>query len=194
MNTNLSEQALTQQENSGYNLSFLLGVSFLLSGKYKQARLLFLDAITESRQSKNNYFIYHSYLDLASVLMDYKNGIIHHSHSSSNNTLPMEPDIQINKACAEFLKGNRGSAFQALRKIDNLHLSPRSSEEVYHFLSIADKREKNSYGELKRNNFVNKSMGKLLRKKEEDNSEHIEAFILQTAKLRYKDALQSQLH
>ena len=194
MGTHLSNQALTQQDSPDYNLSFLLGVSFLLSAKYKQARLLFLDAITESRKSKNYYSIYHSYLDLASVLMDYKNGIIHHSHYSSDDTLPVEPDIQVNKACAEFLKGDRGSAFQALRKIHNIHLSPRSSEEVYHFLNIADKREKNAYGELKRNNFVHNSMGKLLRKKEVDNSENIETFIIQTAKQRYKNAMQSQLH
>ena len=194
MDIHLSNQALTQQDSPNYNLSFLLGVSFLLSAKYKQARLLFLDAIAEARQSNNHHFIYHSYLDLASVLMDYKSGIVHHSNYSSDDTLPVEPDIQINKACAEFLKGDRGSAFQALRKINNLHLSPRSSEEVYHFLNIADKREKNAFGELKRNNFVHKSMGKLLRKKEMDNSEHIEAFILQTAKKRYKNAMQNQLH
>jgi tetratricopeptide (TPR) repeat protein len=181
------------QDNPGYNTNFLAGICCLYESDYKQARHFFLKAVTETDPLEVRHDVYLSYLALLDVLIDHKNGILEHchhspdtSHSIEPEVLSIEPEIQLNLACAEFIKGNRGRGVQAMDKLNDLKLSLKSSEEVHSFFDIVGKRKKNNNGSLKRNSLVQKSIGKIFRKKENINiAGHIEAFIRETAKNRY---------
>ena len=170
-----------------YDTNFLSGICCLSESDYKQARHFFLTAITESEPLEAHHDVYHSYLRLSDVLIDHANGSLNHCSPSSNASLPVVPEIQLNQACAEFLKGNRKHGVQAINKLDNLKLSLENSDEIHSFFDIVGKRNKNNNGLLKRNNFIHKFIGKIFRKKENpDTMEHIEVFIRETAKNRYQ--------
>ena len=174
-------------EHSVYNINFLSGIACLCESDYKQARHFFLKAVTETDPLESHHNAYLSYLGLSNVLLDYKNGILSHCSHTSDSSLPIEPDFQINLACAEFIKGNRKAGVQAMDKLDELILPLKSSEEIYSFFDIVGKRQQNYNGSLQRNNFFYKSLGKVFRKKENiDISGYIEKFIIETAKKRYK--------
>lgn len=181
------------QDNPGYNTNFLAGICCLYESDYKQARLFFLKAVTETDPLEIRHDVYLSYLALLDVLIDHKNGILEHCHHSLDTShliepeiLSIEPEIQLNLACAEFIKGNRRRGVQAIDKLNDLKLSSIYSEEVHSFFGIVGKRKKNNNGSLKRNSFVQKSIGKIFRKKENINiAGRIEEFIRETAKNRY---------
>ncbi|NOQ77879.1 MAG: hypothetical protein GQ546_00605, partial [Gammaproteobacteria bacterium] len=85
-------------------------------------------------------------------------------------------------------------AFQAMDKINNLKLPSDISEDIHSLFNLVGIRKKDNDGLLKRNKFINKSMGKLFRKKENVDTSDIEVFIINTAKKRYKSAMRNQLH
>ena len=180
--------------NPGYNINFLSGICCLYESDYKQARRFFLTAITETDPLEVRHDVYQSYLELLDVLIDHKNGTLDHCHHPSNKSisiepkiLSLEPEIQLNLACAEFIKGNRRRGVQAIYKLNDLKLSSKNTKEVHSFFDIVGKRKQNNNGSLKRNNLVRKLIGKIFRKKENINiAGHIEAFIRETAKNRYK--------
>ncbi|MCU7818276.1 MAG: DUF3330 domain-containing protein [gamma proteobacterium symbiont of Lucinoma myriamae] len=179
--------------NPAYNTNFLSGICCLYESDYKQARDFFLKAVTETEPLEVRHDVYLSYLGLLDVLIDHKNGILDHCHHSSDiyhsiksEILSIEPEIQLNLACAEFIKGNRKRGVQAIDKLNHLKLSSKNSDEIYSFFNIVGKRQQNNNGSLKRNSFVQKSIGKIFRKKESINiAGHIETFIRETAKNRY---------
>lgn len=174
-------------ERSAYNADFFSGIACLCEFDYKQARHFFLSAVTQTDPLEVHHNVYLSYLGLANVLLDHQNGILSHCSHSSDNSLPAEPEIQINLACAEFIKGNRRQGVQAIDELDEFDLSSKSSEEIHSFYDIVGKREQNYNGSFKRNNLFYKSVGKLFRKKENiDITDYIETFIVETAKKRYK--------
>ena len=181
-------------DNPGYNINFLSGICCLYQSDYQQARHFFLTAVTETDQLEVRHDVYLSYLALLDVLIDHKNGTLNHSHHPSDKsiliepeTLSLEPEIQLNLACAEFIKGNRKHGIQAMDKLNDLKLSSKSAEEVHSFFDIVGKRKKNNDGSLMRNNFTQKFIGKIFRKKENiDIAGHIEGFVRETANNRYK--------
>ncbi len=174
-------------EHSVYNINFFSGIACLCESDYKQARHFFLNAVTQTDPLEIHHNIYLSYLGLANVLLDHKNGILSHCSHSSDTSLPIEPEIQINLACAEFIKGNRSRGVQAMDELDEFILSSKSSEEIHSFFDLVGKREQNYNGSLKRNNIFYKPIGKLFRKKENiDITGYIETYIVETAKKRYK--------
>ncbi|MDX2503749.1 MAG: DUF3330 domain-containing protein [Gammaproteobacteria bacterium] len=176
-----------EADNPGYNTNFLSGICCLWEFDYKQARYFFLIAVTETDPLEVHHDVYLSYLGLSEVLMDHKNGVLQHCHHSPDTSLAIEPEVQLNLACAEFIKGNRRRGVQAMDKLNDLKLSSKSSQEIHSFFDIVGKRKQNNNGSLKRNNFVRKSIGKIFRKKANFNTvRHIEAFIRETAKNRYK--------
>jgi len=187
MNNHITFQA----DNTDYNIHFFMGVFCLWQAKYKHARHFFLNAVTDTYPLDTRHDLYLSYLGLSAVLMDHKSGILNHSYHSSNNSLSEEPDVQLNLACAEFLKGNRKSAIEAMDKIELIEFS-ENADEIHAFFDIVGKREINAQGKPKRDNF----MGKIFRKRktDNDNAEQIEAFIIDTAKKRYKDVMIRYLH
>lgn len=183
----MNESLTNQSDNPDYNTNFLSGICCLWESDYKQARHFFLTAATEVDPLEVHHDVYLSYLGLINVLIDQKNGILDHCHHSSNTSLSVEPEIQLNQACAEFIKGNRRRGIQAMDKLNNLILSPKNSEEIHSFFDIVGTRKKSNNGSLKRNNFIHKFIGKRFRKNENVNIiGQIEAFIRETAKNRYQ--------
>ncbi len=175
--------------NSDYNINFLIGIYGLWEYKYEQARDFFLKAVTETNQLDAQYDVYLSYLGLSEVLIDNKNGALQHSNHSFNTSLSIKPEIQLNLACAELIKGNRKRSVQAVHKIDDLKLSPRNSEELHSFYNIIGKREKDDNGSLKRNKFFHKTMGKVFRNRASVVTGRVELFIINTAQERYSGAM-----
>ena len=172
--------------NSAFNIDFLAGICCLWESDYQQARHFFLLAVTETEPLDVNHNVYSSYLALSDVLLDHKNGNMNHGHHPSDTSVSIEPEIQLNQACAEFIKGNRKRGIQAMDKLNDLHLSSKSSDEIHSFFDIVGKRKQNNSGSLKRNNLIHKSIGKIFRKNENVNTiGRVEAFIRETAKNRY---------
>ncbi len=173
-------------DNPAFNIDFLAGICCLWESDYQQARHFFLLAVTETDPLDVNHNVYLSYLALSNVLIDHKNGILNHSHHSSDTSFSSEPEIQLNQACSEFIKGNRRGGIQAMDKLNDLKLSSENSNEVHSLFDIVGKRKQNTSGSLKRNNLIHKSIGKMLRKKETVNTiGRVEAFIRVTARNRY---------
>lgn len=190
----MNKPLVNKSDTPSYNVNFLTGIYCLFRSRYKQAIHLFLKAVYETDPLEANYCVYMSYLVLSEVLMDHKNDILHHCYHSSKTSFPIEPEVQLNLACAELIKGDRRRAFQAMEKIDDLDLSANNSEEIHSFFNLVGKREINDEGLLKRNEFIYKFMGKLFRKKENFDTEDIEAFIINMVKNRYNIAMLNQLH
>lgn len=184
----MNKPLINQPNNQSYNTNFLSGICCLWESDYKQARYFFLKTVTETETDplEVNHDVYLSYLGLANVLIDHKNGNLSHCHHSSDLSLSIEPEIQLNQACAEFIKGNRRRGVQAIHKLNDLKLSSKNSEEIHSFFDIVGKRKQDANGSLKRNNFIRKSIGKIFRKQNNNTIGHIEAFIRETAKNRYR--------
>ena len=173
-------------DNPVFNMDFLAGICCLWESDYQQARHFFLLAVTETEPLEVNHNVYVSYLALSDVLLDHKNGILNHGFHPLDSSVPIEPEIQLNQACAEFIKGNRKHSIQAMDKLNDIKLSSENSDEVHSFFDIVGKRKQNNSGSLKRNNLIHKSIGKMFRKNENINTiGRVEAFIRETARNRY---------
>lgn len=190
----MNKSSLNQSDIPDYDINFLTGIYCLFKSRYKDARQFFLTAVYDGYPLEEHYSVYQSYLGLSDVLIDYKDDILNHCYHSTDIDLPIEPEIQLNIACAEFIKGDRRRAFQAMDKINNLKLPSDISEDIHSLFNLVGIRKKDNDGLLKRNKFINKSMGKLFRKKENVDTSDIEVFIINTAKKRYKSAMRNQLH
>ena len=183
-----------KEETTDYDINFLTGIYCLFQSRYKEARQFFLTSVYDGYPLEDHYSVYQSYLGLSDVLIDYKDDILNHCYHSTDIDLPIEPEVQLNIACAEFIKGDRKRAFQAMDKIDNLELPSNISDDILSFFNLVGKRKKDDEGLLKRENFINKSMGKMFRKKEKFDTRDIEMFVINTAKKRYKGVMRNQLH
>ena len=178
---------MDQADKLDYDVDFLSGICCLCESDYKQARQFFLAAVYNSYLLDRHYAVYQSYLALSDVLTDYQNEILDHCYHSTDDTIANEPEVQLNLACAELLKGDRRRAFEALGKLSDFKLHPKRSEELHSFFDIVGTRKKNNRGTLKRNNFIHKFIGKIFRKKATVSTvEHIEEFIKETARKRYE--------
>ena len=190
----MNKSSINQSNISDYDMNFLTGIYCLFGARYKEARHFFLSAVYDNYPLDDHYSVYQSYLGLSGVLLDYKNKTLNHCHHSTGTDIPDEAEAQLNLACAEFIKGDRKRAFQAMNKIDKSDLPPETSKDINSLFNIVGKRRRDNDGILKRNKFVNKFMGKQLRKKEIFDSSDIETFIIKTAKNRYIDIMRNQLH
>ena len=168
-----------------YSDNFLAGICCLEESEYHQSRKYFLKAVCESSPSDDHYFIYASYLELSAVLSDYEDGVLQYCVHASETTLPIEPEIQINLACSEFLKGNRKLGIQAMDKLNDFKFSEKNTKIIQSMYHIIGKRNTDSKGRLKRDNFFRKHFGKLIRKHENSIARRIEELIKSTVKNRY---------
>ena len=181
-------------DNSDYDINFLTGIYCLFNSKYKDARHFFLTAVYDGYPLDEHYSTYQSYLGLSDVLIDYKDEILNHCYHSTDIGLSIEPEVQLNLACAELIKGDRKRAFDAMDKVHGVKLSSTNSRDINSLFDLVGKRMDDQDGLPKRDKFFNKSIGRLLRKKENFDAGDIEAFIINIAKKRYKSAMHSQLH
>ena len=180
---------LIDSSDSEHNVNFLSGIYCLWHAKYEKARRFFLAAAHETDPLDRHNSVYLSYSGLAAVLMDNTDGILQHCYHSSDTALKVEPEVQLNLACAEFIKGNRRLGVQAMDKINDSGLSTGDSEEVNTFYNLVGKRKKDAKGSPVRNSIVRKSVGKIFRKKARVDGGHIEAFIIDATKKRYRSAM-----
>lgn len=192
MNSTMSHysDSLTYDEN------FLAGIYCLFYARYKKARSYFLNAVYDHYPLEDHYHEYQSYLSLVDVLIDYQAGTLEHCYHSSDTDIPKVPEVKLNIACAEFLKGNRKQAFQALEGIDENEMDIDVYEELHTLYNIVGTRKKDRNGLLNREKLINKSFGKFFRKRSGFEPRDIEEFIIYTAKHRYKSVMTdiNQLH
>lgn len=177
-----------------YDIDFLTGIFCLCTHRYKQARQYFLQTIYNHYPLEDHYGVYQSYLALANVLVDYEDNIVEHCYHSSDRDLPKEPEVQLNIACAEFLKGNRREAFQALEIIKHLKISRALSEDIQSLMTLVGSRKEDDDGLLEREKLINKTIGKFFRKKEQVHSNDIEDFIIDRTRQRYNHEMRQQAH
>jgi len=159
-----------------------------LAVKVYRRKKFFLTAIYETTPLEKHYSIYHSYVGLSAVLIDYKNGVLKHRYNSSDKLISIEPEVQINLACAELIKGNRKNAIEAIDKFDGF-VPTVGFNEIRSFYKIVGKRNSNTKSLLKRENFIRKSVGRIFRKRKNEGAKYIEEFIIKTTKNRYKRAI-----
>ncbi len=190
----MNKSSINQSEVSDYDMNFLTGIYCLFGARYKEARHFFLSAVYDNYPLDDHYSVYQSYLGLSGVLIDYKNNTLEHCRHSTDTDIPNEAEVQLNLACAEFIKGDRKRAFQAMNKINKSDLSQETSKDIDSFYNIVGKRRRDDNGILKRNKLVYKFIGKMLRKREDIGSSDIETFVIKTAKKRYIIAMRKQLH
>lgn len=176
-------------ESPDFDPNFLKGIYFLWEAKYKQAREYFLLALMESNPLESNHEIYLSYLSLSGVLIDKQNEVLQHTSHSSHFPLTLNPEIQLNQACTELLKGNRKQGVLAINKAKKFKLSAQNSQYIQSFFNIIGKRKQDRAGILKRNRFIHKTIGKLFRKRKGTDIQKIEIFVRDMAKSRYQNAL-----
>ena len=173
-------------DKTDYNINFLMGIYKLWKSKYKEARSCFMIAVSETESFEPEYDVYLSYLGLSEALIDNQYGMLKHSNHSYNTSLSNIPEVQLNLACAEYIKGNRKLSIEAINKAEQFKASNRNSEYIKSFSNIIGRRQQDSKGSLKRNKIVNKVMGKLLRKRNDVESGQIEMFVKETAQKRYQ--------
>lgn len=175
---------------SGHNANFLSGLFFLGSSNYSRSRNFFLTAVNETDPVEPHYSIYQSYLGLLEVLSNKQDGL-YYCHRSYELSHELEFEILINLACAEFISGNRRRAIQALDNLSPSKLSGQKNKLLKNFFELIGQREMSDSGCLKRNQFFNKSLGKIFRKGgSRNNTKGIEEFIRKMVKTLYKDSLQ----
>ena len=184
----MSNHLINEVDNVDYNINFLAGIYCLWQSKYTQARNFFLTAVYETTQLEKYYFIYHSYVGLSAVLVDHNNGVVGHCCNSSDKLISIEPEVQINLACAELIKGNRKNAIEAIDKFDGF-VPTTGFNEIRSFYKIVGKRKNNTRSLLKRENFIRNSIGMIFRKRKNEDAKYIEEFIIKTSKNRYKRAI-----
>lgn len=98
-------------------------------------------------------------------------------------------EIRLNLACAELYLENRRRSIQSIDDLMKLKLSMKDKQLVQSFWSVVGERQQNKKGSPKRDNIVNRSMGKMLRKGRSVSSEKIETFINTNVKQRYEKRL-----
>ena len=135
---------MDQPDNQDFNINFLTGINWLLASDYNEAIHFFLVAIVETDPSDEHYSVYQSYAGLSSVLM-HELGGLHHCYHSSDLSPVIEPEVQLNLACAEFVSGNRKRAIKALDNINGSELSSSSAKEIDSCFELVGKREKGSF-------------------------------------------------
>lgn len=187
----MNKSITNQSDNPDYNINFLTGIYCLMRSKYKQSRDFFLTAVYETNQLEKHYPVYLSYVGLSAVLTDHKDGVVRHCYHSSNASLSIEPEVQLNLACAEFISGNRKRGIQAISKFDGF-VPTRCSKEINSFFDIVGKRKKSANGLPKRNHIAHKTVGRIFRTRRNVDTNKIEAFIKETAKNRYKRVMFNQ--
>ena len=181
----MSNHLINEVDNTDYNMNFLAGIYCLWKSNYTQARTFFLKAIYETTQLEKHHSIYLSYVGLSGVLIDHKNGVVDHCYHSSDKLISIEPEVQINLACAELIKGNRKNAIEAIDKFDGF-VPTTGFNEIRLFYKIVGKRKNSTKRFLKRENLIRKSTGIIFRKRKHEDAKCIEKFIIKTTKNRYK--------
>lgn len=138
------------------------GIDALKTENYKSAERDFQKCLNSIDEHHDQYNKVSSYLGLSQVLNGNPNGLLLCRDAGSSEVL--DGRVFLNLAIAEWRSHNRKRAIDALSrgtKIDNDHSKLKEAH------SLLDKRKKPLFGFLPRNHFLNASLGRLFRRKDE---------------------------
>lgn len=143
--------------------AFERGLDALYAQDYKGAAREFDDALNteDGKESQSDqYGRFSSYLGLAKVLNGDDSGLLTCRDAASSETT--YGDVFLNVACAEWHSNNRKRAIDAIHK--GVEIDP-GHQQLNKAVSMLDSRKSNPINFLDRNHFLNKALGRLLRKK-----------------------------
>jgi hypothetical protein len=139
--------------------SFDKGSDALQAGDYKAAVREFREALKSLEEHHALYSRVASYLGLAQVLTSDLNGLLICRDAASSETA--DGDIFLNLACAEWHIENRERAVDAIMRgcrVDSGH------EQLLRACKLLDSRRRSVLPFLPRHHFINRTVGRLLRR------------------------------
>ena len=139
--------------------SFEKGRTALKSKDYKAALREFQETLQSVDEHHEQYNRVASYLGLARVLVDDRNGLLVCRDAASSEVL--EGDVFLNLACAEWHCDNRKRAVESIirgRKIDG------ENEQLIRACMLLDSRRKSIFPFLPRQHCLNRTVGRLMRR------------------------------
>lgn len=140
-------------------VSYKKGCESLLAGDYKAAKREFADALKSIGEHHQLYNRIVSYLGLAQVLTSDRNGLLLCRDAASSEGVGA--DVYLNLACAEWHVDNRQRAVDAINRgceIDTGH------HQLVRASALIDSRRRNVLPFLKREHFLNRLLGRMMRK------------------------------
>ena len=138
------------------------GIDAIKAEDYAGAVRDFDECLGSIDEHHEKYNMVASYLGLSQVLTDDPNGLLLCRDAGSSEVL--EGRVFLNLAIAEWRSGNRKRAIDSLHrgcKIDSDH------EKLKQARSLIDKRKKPVLDFLPRDHFLNTTLGRMFRRKEE---------------------------
>ena len=131
----------------------------LESKDYKAAEREFNQVLKSIDEHHESYNKVASYLGLAQVLISDRNGLLLCRDAASSEVL--DGDVFLHLACAEWHADNRKRAVDAIihgRKIDAEH------QQLIRACELLDSRRRSVFPFLDRQHFINRSIGRLMRR------------------------------
>ncbi len=141
------------------NESFDKGRAALKARDYKAAEGKFKQAFQSIDEYHASYNMVTSFLGLSQVLTSDPNGLLLCRDAASTEL--KDGDVFLNLACAEWHVENRVRALNAIargRKIDSKH------EQLIRACLLLDSRRRNAVPFLARDHFLNRVLGRLMRR------------------------------
>ena len=145
--------------------SYKKGRESLLAEDYKAAKREFAEALKSVGEHHQLYNMVISYLGLAQVLTSDRNGLLLCRDAASSEGV--EADVYLNLACAEWHVDNRHRAVEAInrgREIDTGH------QQLVRASALIDSRRRNVVPFLEREHFLNRLLGRMMRKQRSELS------------------------
>jgi hypothetical protein len=139
--------------------SYDKGRDSLMAKDYNAAKREFVDALNSIDEHHEFYNKVTSYLGLAQVLTSDRNGLLLCRDAASSGVL--EGDVYLNLACAEWHANNRRRAVEAInygREIDDSH------QQLVRASILIDSRRRSMLPFLSREHFLNRLLGRMMRK------------------------------
>ena len=134
---------------------------------YKAAERAFREVMKSLDEHHVLYNRVASHLGLAQVLISDRNGLLLCRDAASSETA--DADVFLNLACAEWHTENRKRALDAVirgRNIDASH------DQLARACSLIDSRRRNVFPSLSRQHFLNRIVGRLMRRAQPEITVH----------------------
>ena len=147
--------------------SFNKGRDALRAKDYKAAERAFNEAMESMDEHHVLYNQVASYLGLAQVLISDRNGLLLCRDAASSETV--DGDVFLNLACAEWHTENRKRAIDAVirgSEIDTAH------DQLVRACMLLDSRRRNIIPFLPRQHFMNRFLGRMMRRAQGEISVH----------------------
>ena len=135
------------------------GRDSLMAKDYHAAKRAFVEALKSIDDHHVFYNRIASYLGLAQVLTSDRNGLILCRDAASSDS--GEADVYLNLACAEWHANNRKRAVEAVFRGCEINAG---HPQLVHASTLIDARRRNILPYLAREHFLNRTLGRMMRK------------------------------